>query len=292
MTSPNSPSPDVAYVWGEGSSFGQDVTEQSAMTAMRTSPISPWEVAQTSWKQACAEKRSELAVLRDGQLHLSGRMDLLDRVSGYAACVMSHSWNIPHSRWIVLPYDTQLGPSKAVEVSTPNPETGFLTLKRGGLWRLDTHITVSGFAIGLNFYLQNGVPVFYNTYSPVYPRVLIELVDSSGNLISATDGSIVTTLANNAETAAGWLEAPRSLAFSKTFVLPDMPPEDDEGASDHWVKARISIHYVPIYLGVLSSTTCKVHGGTGLSSFSANLWTRESGNLDFDDEVDHGGNLG
>lgn len=260
---------------------------------MKALPISPWEIAQDVWKNACAEQRNELATLRDGQLGLTSRLDLLDKVSGFASSVMSHNWNIPSGRWLVMPFNVQLGPSLAAEVSTPDPETGFITLKKGGLWRLDTHITVSGYAIGLNFYINpGGIPIFYNTYSPVFPRVMIELVDAQGNLISSTQGSITTDLIQNAQSRQAWLEAPRSIAFSKTFVLPEMPHEDDEDAPNHWVRARIAVRYSPIYLGILSATTCKVHGGTSMSSLSANLWTRESANLDYEDEVPHGGNLG
>jgi hypothetical protein len=151
---------------------------------------------------------------------------------------------------------------------------------------------VSGYSIGLNFYMMNGIPVFYNTYSPVYPRVMIEFIDAQGNLISATQGSITTDLINNAQSTAAWLEAPRSIAFSKTLVIPEMPDEDDEDAPNHWVRARVAVRYAPIYTGLLNSTTCKVHGGTSMSSFSANLWTRETANFNYEDEVPSGGNLG
>lgn len=289
MTTPNSPSPDVAYVWGEGSNFGQDVTEESAKNAMRTTAISPWEIAQQMWKQVCVRERATLADLRDGQRNLVYRMDLLGDISGYGASVMAYNWNIPHSQWIVLPFETQLGPSKGVSVTSPVEESGLLTLKRGGLWRVDAHATVQG-------YTYNMISPSQVMYSEIAPRLMIEVVDhSSGELISASQYDFKSELATSSSSfISPIMNAPKSGAFSKTFVLPNMPPEDDEDASSHWVDVRVALYVNPnpVLGALLYITEPKVLGGTKLSALTATRWSRESAELNYADDVPDGGNLG
>lgn len=294
MTAPNGSSPDVAYVWGEGSSFGQDVTEESAMNAMRTSPISPWEVAQQMWKQSCSDQRATLADLRDGQNGLRDRLDLLDEVSGYGAAVMGYNWSIPASTWVVLPFETQLGPAKHVSVDTDGPDSGFLTLKRGGLWRVDTQLAAQGYSTSQWFWWNGSILLPMVTYSLLTPKIMIEVVDAQGELISAQQYNMVVDFAANSSSLFDLSNAPLCASFSKTFVIPNMPDEDAEGAEDHWVRVRVSIRNDPVYnpLGTINSTWCSVLGGTQRSALTATRWSRDATNIDYADVVSDGGNLG
>lgn len=270
------------------------MTENDAKAQMTAEPISSYISAQDIWKAACQRQRKTLADVKDGQNALRGRLDLLDQVSAYGAAVMSYNWEIPYSRWCVLPFDTQLGPAKGVAVSTPGPETGFLTLKRGGLWRVDTVLAVQGQSTGIWFQVNplTGFLETYFSYSPIFPKVMIEVVDSQGNLISATQYDMVADLTVNRVTFVPEVSAPRSAAFSKTFVLPEMPDEDDPDAPAHWVNVRLSIRYEPIYTGAISETVCKILGGTVQSALTATRWSRDSTHITYADEVPDGGDLG
>jgi len=292
MTSPDGAIPDGSLAPGLFVA-AQAQTEDDAKAQMTAQPVGSFVNAQDIWKAACQRQRMLPAELKDGQLALRHRIDLLNEVSAYGSAVMSHTWNIPYSKWCVLPFDTQLGPAKGIAVSRNGPETGFLTLKKGGLWRVDALFAVTGYSIGLNFRLDpNGVPVFYNTYSPIFPRFLIEVVDSSGALITAGEHDLVSDLALHQSGLLGYANAARSGAFSKTFVLPEMPPEDEPGAEEHWVDVRLAVRYEPIYQGVISDTFCQVLGGTQWCSLSATRWSRDSTHINHADTVPDGGVLG
>lgn len=291
MTAPDGSSPAGSLAVGLFAAR-QAQTPEQAKAEMTAAPVGSYVNAQDAWKQACARPRKTLADLKDGQNAIKHRLDLLDAVSGYGSAVMGYNWNIPHSQWIVIPFDTQLGPAKGVAVTT-GTDTGYLTLKRGGLWRVDTHFTVTGYAIGLNFYIgPGGIPVFYNTYSPIFPKVMLEVVDAAGGLISATEYNLVSDLMLNQEGLSAATNAPRSGAFSKTFVLPDMPDEQDPAAPESWVHVRMALRYEPIYTGVLNETHCKILGGTQWSSLIATRWSKDATNINYADAVPDGGNLG
>lgn len=287
MTTPNGSAPDGA--WVVGSSYGSDLNEDSIRDAVTQAPIDAWQIAQDSWKYACQQQRQWAADLRDGQNGLKNRLDLLEEVSAYGAAVMGYSWRIPHSTWVVLPFETQLGPAKGVTVSAPVAASGLLTLKKGGLWRIDAHATVEG-------YTYNMITASQVMYSTIVPRLMIELVDHvSGSLISATRYDFESELSTSADSfISPTVNAPQSGAFSKTFVLPEMLPEDDPEASESWVDVRVSVFVDPnpINGSLLSITEPKVLGGTKLSALSATRWSRDSVNLDFSDTVPDGGNLG
>lgn len=290
MTSPDGSIPEGSLVPGLFSE-AQAMTEDDAKAQMTAPVLDSYISAQDIWKAACQRQRKTVADLKDGQNALRTRLDLLSQVSAYGAAVMAYNWDVPHSRWCVLPFETQLGPAKGVSVSTSGPETGFLTLKRGGLWRVDAQFAVTGYAIGMNFYVLNGVPIFYNTYSPIFPRVMLEVVDANGELISAQQFDMVSDLALHTEIIT-LSNAPRSGAFSKTFVVDEMPDEDAPDAPEHWVHVRLSIRYEPIYTGWLNGTICKVLGGTKYSALSATRWSRDASHINYADNVPDGGDLG
>lgn len=291
MTSPDGALPEGSLAPGLFAE-AQAQTEADAKAEMTAPAIGAFVNAQDIWKMACQVQRKTVADLRDGQNALRGRLDLLDQVSGYGAAVMGYNWQIPYNRWCVLPFDTQLGPAKGVSISKPAAETGFLTLKKGGLWRVDAQITIQGMAVGVYWANIGGILLPITVYSPIFPKVMLEVVDARGALISAQQFDMVSDLATMQETWITTTNAPRSGAFSKTFVLPDMPAEDAEEAPGHWAHVRLAIRYTPIYTGLLNDTSCKVLGGTMRSALTATRWSRDSTHINYADEVPDGGNLG
>ncbi|MGN0123761.1 MAG: hypothetical protein ACI38R_11040 [Rhodococcus sp. (in: high G+C Gram-positive bacteria)] len=295
MTSPDGAVPAGSLAPGLFAA-AQARTAEDAKAEMTAEPISSYISAQDIWKMACQRQRKTVADLQDGQNALRNRLDLLDEVSGYGTAVMAYNWDIPYSTWCVLPFETQLGPMKGVSVSTPAAETGFLTLKRGGLWRVDAQIAITGMSIGVSWMWTGGAPgqgvlLPYNTYAPIFPKVMLEVVDANGALISAQQFDMVADLALHTQ-GIGYANAPRSGAFSKTFVVDEMPDEDDPDAPAHWVHVRLAIRYSPVYTGTLNATSCKVLGGTKYSALSATRWSRDASHINYADEVPDGGELG
>lgn len=292
MTTPGQNAPDGA--WQFGDRMGQEMAglSQAQLIEMQVAgPRAKLLEAVDLFNLFKQRQDSTPAWMTDGQNALRNRLDLLEQASGYGSAVMSKNWNIPYNQWVVLPFDAQLGPVKGVAVTAPDERTGWLTLKKGGLWRVDTHFTVTGMSIGLQFYYVGTTPIFYNTYSPIFPKVALEVVDAQGAVITAKQFDLVSDIAINSQGLAQQ-NAPRSGAFSHTFVLENMPPEDDPAAPDHWVHVRLAIRYEPIYQGVISETTCKILGGTKRSSLIATRWSRDVNHINYADDVPDGGDLG
>ncbi len=290
MTTPGGSAPDGA--WVVGSSYGSDLTEDSIRNTVTQSPIGAWEIAQDMWKYMCQEQRKTAADLKDGQNGIKHRLDLLSDVSAYGAAVMGYNWNIPTNRWIVLPFETQLGPAKYVSIDTNGPETGFLTLKRGGLWRVDTQIAVEGFSTGIWYFNNGSIIVPIVTYTPLVPKLMLEIVNAQGVLVSAQQYDLMSDVAFREDSF--FANAPRSAAFSKTFVVPHMPPEDDPEAPNHWYRVRLAIRNDPVYdpASTVRASTCTVKGGTKYSALTATLWSKDVANVNYADAVPDGGDLG
>lgn len=288
MTTPGQNAPDGAYAIG--SRYGQDRTEENIRSQIKAPPINAWQYAQDVIKEWCMVERKSLADHKDGQHNIRDRMDLLNQNDGYGCAFMGFNWGVGHSQWVVLPFDEQLGPMKHVQVTEPIPgESGFLTLKAGGLWRIDTHICVTGYNIE---YVYTGNALFPYNY-PLEPTLMLEVVSASGSLITAMQYDMVTDLTESDSVLYGTqINAPRSAAFSKTFVLPDMPPEDDPLAADHWVHVRLSLRYSPVGPEGYRESNCKVLGGTKLSSLIATRWSKDVANVVVADVVPDGGDLG
>jgi hypothetical protein len=189
MTTPNGyPNPDVAYVWGPGVGYGQDITEQSALALMRGQTLNGYEDAQDSWKHLESDVADLSNQIRDAQLDLEDRIDLLEGVTGYCNTFMSKSWSVASQTRLVLPFDTQLGPSVGA-----SPYEGGIKLDTKGLWRADTLVTfpqTSGGKFSAGIYLT----VRNLGLEPIYSESLYAIV--------VTDGG------------------PATVAFSKTFVIP------------------------------------------------------------------------
>jgi hypothetical protein len=292
VTTPGESAPDGA--WQLGSAFGQGMDEGSVIEATTGQARVNLLEAVTQFGLFRQRQTVTRAELSDGQNSLKGRLDLLSDVSAYGSAVMGYNWEIPHSTWSILPFETQLGPVKGVEVSAPEPGKGFLTLKKGGLWRVDTLLCVEGYSVGVWFSINplTGFLETHYSYSPIFPTLMLEIVNAQGELISATQFDMVADLTINNPTYLETSNAPRSAAFSKTFVLQNMPDESDPAAPDHWVQVRVAIRYTPIYLGAINATVCKVLGGTKRSALSATRWSRDATHINYADEVPDGGDLG
>lgn len=288
MTTPNGNAPDGAYVIG--SRYGQDRDESNIRSTIKAPPINAWQHAQDVIKEWCMVEKATMADHKDGQNAIRDRMDLLNQNDGYGCAFMGYNWNIGHSQWIVIPFDEQLGPMKKAQVSKPVPESGFLTLKAGGLWRIDTHIAITGYSVWYLYVDPGWLPY----YEPIYPTLMLEVVAADGSLISATEYNMVSDLTQSQAIYATDVNAPRSAAFTKTLVLDDMPDEAAAGASDHWVNVRLSIKFLPgpNFGGPFSAAYCKILGGTKLSSLIATRWSKDVVNAIVAPVVPDGGNLG
>ncbi|MDG3012447.1 hypothetical protein G4X40_20105 [Rhodococcus sp. D2-41] len=191
MTTPGGAAPDGA--WQYGSRYGQDITEASAKAMIRGQGAPGYESADDHWKGEIDKFAADLDAVRDGQIGLGDRVDLLEGAQGYCCLFMSRNWNVPGGRWIVLPFDTQLGPNVG---ASPYSGAG-IVFGSQGLWRADAHVT---------FYPPPASWFGSTTY--VLAQLSI-VVMNGGYEFSRKTFDIVITSAG-AETAA----------FSHTFVLP------------------------------------------------------------------------
>ncbi len=184
MTTPGGSAPDGAYV--VGSKYGSDVTEDS-VRAITRGAIGGFESAQDSWHGLTSDLADLADEIRDGQLDLMDRIDLLEGVYGYCNLFMSQNWLVAQQQLLTLPFDTQLGPSVGAV-----PLNGGIKLQHKGLWRADTLVSFDA--------------VSGTTRAEVYITVWNTTTDM---MYSETRFDIVLTNAGS-ETAA----------FSKTFVIP------------------------------------------------------------------------
>lgn len=189
MTTPGGyPNPDVAFVWGSGSSYGQDITEASAHALMRGETLTGYTDAQDSWKGLVSDLADLSDQVRDDQLGLNDRLDLLDGVNGYCSLFMSQNWSVAQNQLLTLPFDSQLGPAKGAE-----PHSDGILLKTKGLWRADAHVTADRM-----------------TSSSFSAQVYVSVMNvTSGAVFTEHQFDIVLT-SSGSETAA----------FSHTFVIP------------------------------------------------------------------------
>lgn len=188
MTTPGgSPNPDVAYVWGSGSGYGQDITEASALAAMRGQALPGYEDAQNSWHGLVSDLADLAGEVEDEQLELLDRVDLLEGVHGYCNSFMSANWLVGQNQLLTLPFDTQLGPNVNAELFDDG-----IRLGTKGLWRADTLVTFDS--------------VSSNIRAEVY--ITVESVGGSSVYSETRFDAVLTP--SGSETAA----------FSKTFVIP------------------------------------------------------------------------
>lgn len=80
---PSEPAPDGAYVMG--GRYGQDVTESTVTQIVRGGALTGFAYAQESWRGITDDLAAQAASIRDAQLDLTDRVDLLEGVNGYGS---------------------------------------------------------------------------------------------------------------------------------------------------------------------------------------------------------------
>lgn len=185
MTAPNGSPPSGA--WIVNGRYGQDITEESANAMMRGETINGFEKGQDSWKHLESDVTQLAGDVRDGQLELNNRVDLLEGVRGYCSTFMDANWNVAANNRVTLPFNVQLGPS--VGTSLYN---GGIRLATRGLWRADVHVTFA--AVPSNARFQVYVAVVGVTSESVFTEHRYDLVGTSAG--------------------------PETASFSHTFVVP------------------------------------------------------------------------
>lgn len=189
LTTPGgSPNPDVAYVWGSGSGYGQDITEASALAAMRGQALPGYADAQNSWHGLVSDLADLADEVEDEQLELLDRVDLLEGVHGYCNSFMSANWLVGQNQLLTLPFDTQLGPNVNAELFDDG-----IRLGTKGLWRADALVTFDAVS-GANVRAEVYITVESVSGSTLYSETLFDTVLTSSGAAS--------------------------VAFSKTFVIP------------------------------------------------------------------------
>lgn len=289
MTAPNKPDADGAYVIGDH--YGSEVPkDKPAVEQFITAPArQALEKIVASMLKFDTDLKITRANHYDGQNQLKNRTDLLNNVSGYGSAFMGYNWDVPHSRWVVMPFDTQLGPVKGVAV-----DGGNLVLKKGGLWRVDAHATSTGYTLNQTIIPLPNPPFFMvkTEYNPIIPQYILEVLNADGSVFTQRKFDSVPNMSFAASGLVGGVNAPASAAFSHTFVLPNMPPESDPAAAESWKRVRVVMSYQPVNAGQLNYAYCTLKGGTMRSSLIASRWSRDTTNQNLQPTVPDGGNLG
>ncbi|MGY1896209.1 hypothetical protein [Nocardia gipuzkoensis] len=294
MSMPGQTQPDGAIV--EGGNYRENENEASVVAAVGGPIKDAWQQAQNAWRAQWAGNEDAYASVLTGQAGLSNRLELLRDVSGYCSAFMGHNWDVQVNTKVVLPFDHMVGPNKRASVVAPSGDTsGWLVLKAGGLWRVDAHITSSGWTENVTV-LPLTVPPYVTyvyTYDPIAPHYWIEVFNAAGDLLTTRQLDALGNYALYSGALSGSVAYPVSAHFQHTFVVENMPPENDPTAPDHWVYVRLSMLYQPINTSGSFSTQaqCKLSGGTKFSSLTATRWSRDVQNNVYAPTVPDGGTL-
>lgn len=280
MSYPVGPAPDGAFV--VGSRYGQDLTPDKVMTTIKTPVLNPWSLAQINFWDLLFQRESALADIKDGQNQYADQVALLEASSGHAAMVMSKNWNVPFNRWVVLPFDTQMGPVKNAAAGIPQRS---LVIKQPGLWRIDALATTEGEFTEARIVVIGGIFTTQYYYHAISTSYMIEVV-RGGQLFAARQ---YDNVGDNTEYLAYTnLLGERSSAFSHTFVI-DMPNPADPA---QWAYVRMSMRFNPEGGNALWAPRCKTYGGAARCALVASRWSRDAVNLSQPQTVPDGGNLG
>lgn len=201
MTAPNGVVPDGAYVIT--SKYGSDIERDDVMGIIVGDKRTEYNATGGEWGGKFDELASLAGTVKDGQLEMGNRLDLMEAVSGYQSLFMGKNWEVRGGRFVQLPFDTQLGPNKNAEKFQ-----GGIKFTTRGLWRADCHVT---FAAAPSGWGSSSVPA---TVAVSVHRI------ADGSIFTEHDYDIVITQLG-AETAA----------FSHTFVI----PEDGKFCAKVWV---------------------------------------------------------
>ncbi|GAB4588748.1 hypothetical protein [Nocardia sp. IFM 10818] len=283
MTAPNGATPDGAYVIGSdfGSKTNKDQVKPMIEGSARKNLTDAFSLVGGLFQKIGATRADHF----DGQNQLKDRTDLIRDASGYGSAFMGYNWDVPPSKWVVVPFDTQLGPVKGLTVGNHG-----LVLKKGGLWRVDAHATVSGYTLNQTIMPLSFPPYFtvITTYNPILPNYLIEVINADGTLYTSRMFHAVANMSFESQGLFG-VNFPQSSAFSHTFVLDHMPPESSPGADTHWKTVRLSMGYNPVNAGTFNTAYCTIKGGTKKSALIASRWSRDVSNINYQHEVPNGG---
>lgn len=289
MTTPGGAAPDGAYVIG--TEFGQDQNETTVRAAIRQPVINPWSLAQFNWRDLFLEKFDTVANLKDGQNAYKDRLDLLNQVSGHGSTVMGQNWQVPLNKWCAVPFTVQVGPMKRTGLDTAN---GRVSLKAGGLWRVDALMNCLGYTVHFTPGFTIGGITYppYWTYNPLSVSYLIEVVSAAGMVLTAREFKAqVGGQPNEVKYSPIPPDLPSSSAFSHTFVLENMPGQDTEsGATGGWAYARLRM-YASGTTSVFTNSHCAIYGGTKTSGLTASRWSRDAVNIVNQPTVPDGGVL-
>ncbi|OZD23810.1 hypothetical protein CH253_08075 [Rhodococcus sp. 06-156-3C] len=288
---PNGERPEQAYVIGDGKRYGSLETEASILKTTTGQTREKFQTAQNNFKLPFNVIGDRLDAVFDGQNALQSRTDLLDDSNGYATAFMSKNWNIPHNRWVVLPFDSVLGPVRNAQVVRPESNSGWLALKAGGLWRVDAHVTVSGYTTNVTW-----MPLFpsggylHTTYDPIRPQFMLEVMNSAGELLTARQFDKLPNVSTYTADSFNMLNHPSTISFNHTFVLDNMRSGGFDASE--WVYARLSMKFAAVGSWLtLAGTVCTAQGGTARSALTASRWSRDAVNNVVAPEVPDGGDL-
>lgn len=256
MTAPGAPMPDGAYVVGDGKGYGQgqdkgDGTEAHVRNQMRGGPLGGYENAQNTLKIVSDDIDGKIGQAVDKQVELSDRLELLEGVQGYCSTYLGLNWNITGQKRITLPFNTQLGPRKGVDLVGGNA----VKLLSKGLWRADAHVS---FMPPAPSWLGNAT-----VNIEVYIKVYVLSSGVNGAAYSETRYDIAVNSVG-----------PETAAFSKTFVIP----------SDGLYGVCVQVYQPKAQL-------IGLYGGTLRSALSVNKWDNGTINNVIADNVGNGGTL-
>ena len=119
---------------------------------------------------------SSVAEAADGQLDISGRLDLLMGVRGYCQAYMSRNvngeWGVNNTRQ--LPFDAPLGPSKGAHVDAAQ---GGIVMNESGLWTISLMCTARQTSYTSSWLDTDSVRVTLRVYRPngsVYSQKMLQ----------------------------------------------------------------------------------------------------------------------
>ena len=119
---------------------------------------------------------SSVAEAADGQLDISGRLDLLMGVRGYCQAYMSRNvngeWGVNNTR--MLPFDAPLGPSKGAHVDAAQ---GGIVMDESGLWTISLMCTARQTSYTSSWLDTDSVRVTLRVYRPngsVYSQKMLQ----------------------------------------------------------------------------------------------------------------------
>ncbi|WP_280485347.1 hypothetical protein [Nocardia cyriacigeorgica] len=266
------------------------------MDAVSAPAREEWQKAQDAFRLNWQGREDAFASVLNGQAALSNRMELLQASGGFASGFMAHNWSVSPSTRVTIPFDRVLGPTKNAGVVAPSgDQSGWLVLKAGGLWRVDAHVTASGFTENVTFIPIPNPPyvITQYTYDPIAPHFRMEVFNGAGDIWTTREFFDVPNYALYDQGTWAPVAYPFSVAFNHTFVLEDMPPPDDPTAPDHWAYVRLTLAYTPINSSgqLTTQSQCKLQGGTKWSSLIASRWSRDDVNNLYVPTVPDGGRL-